>query len=603
MTTLRQENPGHTQRKKIVRETPLTSLVSVGVLQRVQDWFADTSGISVVVRDLSGRPVTKPSYQNPFCKRIMETEFGEAACCTSYLKTLKRVERTRRVVKYSSRARMLQFSAPIIVEGECVGCIVMGGRPERPLSARQIAALARATGVPKEEISSALGRVAEWTEEEIARSVTFLESVANTMGWLCVQGAVLRGKLRELESLFEVSRLLASTLDLRKVLKLVARSAVEVVAAKGCSVRLLGPRSKRLEIKSYYNLSRRYLDKGAVVLEDSLIDKTALKGEVVQIPDMLNDPRVLYPREAEREGIRSGVSLGLISKRRPVGTLHVYRAEQDSFNEGEIQVLTTLANQAAVAIENAQLYQQTLEKRRIERELRVAGEIQSQLLPERPPEIAGFDIASINIPCRAVGGDFYDFVPLRGGKTAVIIADVAGKGVPGALLMASARSAGRAYLERTSRPHEAVSRLNLFVCHDTRTGQFVSLFCGVLDHKKRTFAYTNAGHNPPLLLRKGETISLEKGGLVLGADEGEQYEEETVTLHKGDLLAFYTDGVTEALNEKGQFFGADRMLKALRRKPHTSASAIVNRTCSAVKRFTRGAEQSDDITMIVVRVV
>jgi len=591
------------RRKKIAAEATLTDLVALDILQGVQDWFAETSGISVVVRDMKGDRITAPNYQNPFCEMVMESPPGEKACRTSCARAIKSAARRHALAKTTTRAQLLQFVAPIFVEDVCLGGMVMGGRPEHPLTRRQVNVLARACDIPREEIDAALAQTPDWSENELVRSKVLVESAANTVGWLCIQGAKLRGKMQEIESLFETSRILAATLDLRKVLKLVARSAVEVLGAKGCSIRLLGPRRQRLEIKSYYNLSRRYLNKGVVTLEKCPIDQAALTGEIVQMPDMVNDARVLYPKEAEREGIRSGLSVGLISKRQPVGTLHVYRAEHGRFDESEVQLLMALANHAAVAIDNAQLYQQAAQGKKMQRELRVAGEIQAQLLPERAPEIAGADIAILSEPCHEVGGDFLDFVKLDNRQTAFIIADVAGKGVPAALLMASARATARAYLERTSQPRTAVGRLNVALCHDARPGHFVSLFCGVLDSRQRSFAYTNAGHNPPLLVRKGKVIHLDAGGLVLGVDDEEKYEQDSIKLRKGDLLVFYTDGVTEALDAAGEIFGEERLVKLLTRGRHDSAHAVARKISNAIKRHAKGEEQSDDITMIVMRVI
>lgn len=598
----RTKKPANTQRRKILRETPLTGLVSVSVLQQVQDAAADTRGVSVIVRDRAGKPITCPSQPDPFCRRVMESKYGEKSVRESYSKALKKVSADAEMFAFPSGTHLLHDAAPIVVHGERVACLVMSRPQQKVLSGRQLAMLARKTGISAAELDAALAASSPWTPEEAEGSKVFLRSVANTIGWLCVQGAILRGKLSELEALFDVTSLLAATLDLRKVLKLIARSAVEVIGAKGCSVRLLGSRRQNLEIKSYYNLSRRYLNKGAVALENSPIDQAALAGEVVQIPDMLHDPRVLYPEEARREGLRSGISLGLTGKRQSVGTLHVYKEEEGGFTPDEVSVLQALANHAAVAITNAQLYQESQEKRKIERELRVAGELQSQLLPDDSPDLPGFDVAAFALPCRQVGGDFYDFVPTREGKTAIIIGDVVGKGVPAALHMASARAAIRAYLERTNQPSSAVHRLNVFLSHDVRGGQFVALFCGVLDPSSRTLCYCNGGHNPPLLMRGGECISLETGGLVLGVDEEEWYEYGTVELRSGDMLTFYTDGITEAENVKGKLFGLDRLIRALQRKPDATAHEIVTRTTNAVKRFERGCEQSDDMTMIVVKV-
>lgn len=590
------------QLTKLIRETRLADLVDVDVLQRVQDGFAETTGISVVVRDLQGRRVTKPSCQNAFCKLVNTTNIGETCCRDSNKRAVLRAAKEHRVVKYVCHAGLTQYAAPIDVNGICVGTIVMGDRPEGPLDGKRMDALASKAGIPAKELNAALNRINRWSEEEMSRAISLLLSIANSVAGLCYQGAELREKLREINALYEVSRTLAGTLELSKLLKLIARSATQIAGAKGCSIRLLDSGGKTLVIKSFYNLSQRYLDKGPVLVERSNIDRKALQGEVVQIADMLHDPRVLYPKEAEREGIRSGISLGLISKDKPIGTLHLYSSEPRRFDKYEVQMLQALANQAAVAIENAQLFEQYREKRRIDRELQLAARIQERLLPEFPPSIKGYDIAAYSRPCSHVGGDFYDFVPFRTNGSVIVIADVAGKGVPGAILMASARAALRAHLESTQEPRELMGRLNRNICNDTQPGQFVTLFCGMLDAKRNVFSYTNAGHNPPLLIRKGRIEPLEIGGLVLGADETEKYEQAEVVLKRGDMLFFYTDGVTEAMDKSTNMFGVARLAELLKASKGLGSSALLTRIAKTVRDFTKRIAQSDDVTMIAVQV-
>jgi serine phosphatase RsbU (regulator of sigma subunit)/ligand-binding sensor protein len=590
------------QLTKLIRETRLGDLVDVDVLQRVQDGFAETTGISVVVRDLQGQRVTRPSCQNAFCKLVNTTDAGEKCCRESNKRAVLRAAKEHRVVKYVCHAGLTQYAAPIEVNGICVGTIVMGDRPEGSLDPKRMGALAKKAGIPSKDLQKALGDVARWSEGEMSRAISLLLSIANSVAGLCYQGAELREKLREISALYEVSRTLAGTLELSKLLKLVARSATQIAGAKGCSIRLLDSGGKTLVIKSFYNLSQRYLDKGPVLVARSSIDQKSLAGEVVQIHDMLHDPRVLYPKEAEKEGIRSGVSLGLISKEKPIGTLHLYSAEPRRFDKYEVQLLRSLANQAAVAIENAQLFEQYRQKRRLDRELQLAGRIQERLLPEKPPIIKGYDIASYSRPCREVGGDFFDFISLREKGTVFVIADVAGKGVPGALLMASARAALRAHLESTQEPRELMRRLNRNICNDTQTGQFVTLFCGVLDAKRNAFTYANAGHNPPLLVRKGRVEPLEIGGMVLGADDSETYDHAEVLLKRGDLLYFYTDGVTEAMDRANEMFGMKRLEQVLKEPHDGGADALVGRIAKAVREFTKRSAQSDDITMIALRV-
>jgi len=266
---------------------PLAELVDVAVLQRVQDWFAEANRIPVVVRDLKGHPVTRPSYQNPFCGLVMNTRYGEMRCRASNRRAVALAARKHRIVKYVCHAGMTQFAAPIEVDGICVGTIVMGDRPEGPVDAKRIAALSRKISVPDSKLMAERRKVERWSDAEMTHAVTFLLSIANAVAALCYQGVVLRSKLREIRSLYGVSKLLASTLNLQKLLNLVAKSATEVADAKGCSIRLLDSRGKKLVIKSFYNLSQHYLDKGPVLLAKSPIDKAALLGKVVQMPDML----------------------------------------------------------------------------------------------------------------------------------------------------------------------------------------------------------------------------------------------------------------------------------------------------------------------------
>ena len=216
----RGRQPANTQRRKILRETPLTGLVSEAVLQRVQDAAADTRGVSLSVRGLGGKPLTRASRPDPFCRLVLESKYGEEKVCEGYCAALKRAHAGAELFAFKSGTHLLHTAAPIVVDNERVACVVMSSPPKTPLSKRQLAQLARRTGVGADELSEALAESPAWAPEEAAPSQAFLRSVANTIGWLCVQGAILRGKLAELEALFEVTSLLAATLDLRKVLKL-----------------------------------------------------------------------------------------------------------------------------------------------------------------------------------------------------------------------------------------------------------------------------------------------------------------------------------------------------------------------------------------------
>jgi serine phosphatase RsbU (regulator of sigma subunit) len=346
------------------------------------------------------------------------------------------------------------------------------------------------------------------------------------------------------------------------------------------------------------------VDKGPVIIAQSVIDKQVMRGKVVQIADMVHDPRVLYPAEAAQEGLRSGLAVPLVTKGRVIGALHLYSSEPHVFTEHEVRTIRALANLAATAIENAALYKASLEKQALDRELSVAHEIQQRLLPQTSPRVAGFDISAVSRPCHQVGGDFYDFIPLDDEHLAFVIADVAGKGVPGAILMASTRAVLRAQVEYApgARPSRVASRVNRVLYRDTSSSQFVSLFYGVLHLKARQLVYTNAGHNRPFCLGD-QIIYLDRGGVVLGALPRETYAQGRLELHRGDVLVFYTDGITEAMHpKKADTFGEDRLLQVVTKNRRRRAAEIVRAILDDVRAFTRGAPASDDRTLMIIKV-
>jgi len=238
-------------------------------------------------------------------------------------------------------------------------------------------------------------------------------------------------------------------------------------------------------------------------------------------------------------------------------------------------------------------------------ELRIAHDIQMSFLPERLPEVPGFELAARSIPAKEVGGDFYDAIPLPGGRTALVIADVAGKGVPAALFMALSRTVLRANTLVPRSASEAVSEANTLIAQDAKSGMFVTLFYTVADPGKKTLTYVNAGHNPPLLFRAGggRPTALKGTGIILGVMPEADYGEETIHLASGDLVLFYTDGVTEAINPSEEQFGEERLIETVAGALDLPAAEIVERVRDAVMAFSGDEPQFDDLTLMVLRVV
>ncbi|WP_292522113.1 SpoIIE family protein phosphatase [Methanoculleus sp.] len=248
-------------------------------------------------------------------------------------------------------------------------------------------------------------------------------------------------------------------------------------------------------------------------------------------------------------------------------------------------------------------YLSELERKKAE--LRIAHDIQMSFLPERLPEVPGLNLAALSLPAKEVGGDFYDAITLPGNRTAFVIADVSGKGVPAALFMALSRTVLRANAQVPRSAREAVSEANVLIAEDAKSGMFVTLFYAVVDPEEKTLTYVNAGHNPPLLFRPGggRPVPLKGTGIILGVMPEAEYREETVSLESGDLLLLYTDGVTEAINPDEVQFGEERLIETVMGWRDLSPAEIIDRVRDAVTEFSGDEPQFDDMTLMVIRVI
>ncbi|MGB9595894.1 MAG: PP2C family protein-serine/threonine phosphatase, partial [Candidatus Poribacteria bacterium] len=274
----------------------------------------------------------------------------------------------------------------------------------------------------------------------------------------------LQKRIRELTTLYEVSKLLTSTMDLNEVLNLIVKTTAKHVGVKACSVRLLNEKTGEMVLKAAYGLSDEYIQKGQVFAWRGVYKDVISKGQVAIVYDAPTDPRFEYTEHAIKEGIKSMLIVGLIIQGKPIGALSVYTDRHYIFSKEQIQIFKGIANEAASVIEKAILYEERIERQRIEQELSAAAKIQENLMPRTIPKISGFQISAKNIPSQLVGGDFYDFIPFGQSHLGMVIADVSGKGIPGAILMASARASLRAYLEDPHSVKDVITKLNRVLC-------------------------------------------------------------------------------------------------------------------------------------------
>jgi sigma-B regulation protein RsbU (phosphoserine phosphatase) len=405
------------------------------------------------------------------------------------------------------------------------------------------------------------------------------------------------------EQIYELSTLVAGEFSLQEVLDRLAEAAVKITGVKACSIRLLDPQTGDLEMRSTYGLSEEYRNKGVVSKEDPVI-KAAFAGEAVILDDMRVDGRVRYREAAAKEGLVSQLTVAMQFKGRDIGVLRLYSPRPKNFYEDDIKLARAVASQCAVAITNARLYASAIEGARMREQMRLAGVVQRRMIPEKAPQIRGLEIAAAYIPCFDVGGDLYDFIRLSDSHLVVAIADVIGKGIPAAIMTSMFRGALRAYADvgGAGLIKSTIERLNRMACIETTPGEFVSLFYALIDVEQMMMTYCNCGHEPTLLIRQGRVNELTKGGLVLGVEKEAEYEVGLVNLADEDALLFSTDGLTDAVNFQGEFWGRERMLNAAKKFANEPAAIMMHNILGYRRRFVGLSRQVDDTSIVVVRV-
>ncbi len=272
------------------------------------------------------------------------------------------------------------------------------------------------------------------------------------------------------------------------------------------------------------------------------------------------------------------------------------------YSKSDIEFIYSAASLAIISLENSRLFEEYLQKQKMEKDLEVARKIQQNLLPTKFPKINNYEIEAFNLPARQVGGDYYDILRLDDDRILIVIADVSGKGMQAALLMANIQAFIKTLSKLDYPLNKATDMLNNLVNENTTNGSFITMFWGILNDKTLKFEFVNAGHNPPLLVRENEIEKLKTGGLILGVMETViPYESETVQLFSNDVLLLFTDGITEAMDKDFKEFGEDKLSEIILEEKENKPLQIKNKIIDEIKVFTEGAPQSDDITMIIIK--
>jgi sigma-B regulation protein RsbU (phosphoserine phosphatase) len=409
-----------------------------------------------------------------------------------------------------------------------------------------------------------------------------------------------------LETLAEIGREMSAILDLEELLTRVAHLVKRLINYRIFGIALLDEESQTLEMK----LAIKYGDNPKalepVKLGEGLVGYAALHKEPVLVDDVTEDPRYIKAVE----DVRSELVIPLLLKDRCIGVFDLESPELGAFTKKHVELLTLLASQAAVAIENARLYEEIRNNElRLEREVRFAQRVQLALLPqELPKRLRGVDVAWHFDPARELGGDMYDFLSPEPHTLVVSVGDVSGKGVPAALYSAFAgelvrgRTFRRRLETRRSTPAVVLNAMNR-ILHERQLEEYYCTLCyAMFDLRRRQVTFANSGLPFPVRYTEGKAAQLPMPGVPLGTFAGTTYDELTVDLHTGDVFVFCSDGIFEAFDEEGREFGARRIIEVVERTHAAAAKEIVGSIFGAMQAFRGDAEQTDDQTVVVVKV-
>jgi sigma-B regulation protein RsbU (phosphoserine phosphatase) len=419
------------------------------------------------------------------------------------------------------------------------------------------------------------------------------------------QGLTTTDKLR---MLLDITKKISRTLDLQEVLNLVMGTLDSLIPYDAAGIFVLkcvdpsevarGEEPCVFQAEEVRGYDIDELSEVHLKLGEGIIGHVALTSEPIISPDVRNDPLYINAREETR----SEMVAPIISNDEVIGVFDLESDELNAYSDDDLQVLMMLASQVAIIIEKVMLHEQLIEKKRLEGQLEVARQVQLELLPATDPKLEGFDISAYNFPTEEVSGDYYDWVPIYDDQISLVVADVSGKGVPAALLMAFLRASLRAATHIGYAPHISMAKVNYLLWESIERNQYVTAFYGILDASNRTLAYTNAGHNPPLLLDAKENAQfLDRGGVPLGIFRDTRYHEYYLTLEPDEVLVLYTDGVTEAMNPNGEEFGRERLATSVKAARSLSAKDLITSVQTDVLNWTDGAGATDDITFFVVK--
>jgi len=441
-----------------------------------------------------------------------------------------------------------------------------------------------------------------WPDFFNGSHVNLLEFLASRMAMALENARLYRRSVRQarsLQLLNEISREMSSVLVLDELLRKIGTLTKRLVDYHRFSILLADEQAQTFNTVISIKQDQDEPERGVIRFGQGIVGAAAELRQMVRVPDVSKDPRyVLLNPET-----RSEVAVPLIYGGRVIGVLDLESPHLNYFTEDHMRVLSTLAPQIAIAIENARLYERVARSEaRLERDLQRAQEIQMHIMPGKAPDIPGLEVALRFHPARELGGDLYDFLTYGKDRHVLAVGDVSGKGAPAALYGAMVTGILRSLAPQALPPPDLLMRLNVILLERKIEGHFITLTYSVWRPQSRTLRLANAGMPLPLLVRKGSCRPIRAEGIPLGLLEHTQYQDVVVNFESGDLFAMFSDGIVEASNRKYEEFGPRRLENVLRQNFHRAPQEIIDALFAQVREFEQGHPPRDDQTIVLFRV-
>lgn len=412
----------------------------------------------------------------------------------------------------------------------------------------------------------------------------------------------LRTAVEELSVLNEIATAITSTQSIEKIVDLIVRKCVKHIKVEQGVVMLLDEKDQENPFHTMIRKQDSTTNLLPFRLDTQLTGWMLMNKAPLLINDFQTDKRFSSVKDIDFP-IKNLLSVPMQLKGKMIGLVTVFNKKSETgFSINDQRLLGIIAAQSAHVVENARLYQNEQALIKLQEEMRLAYDIQVDLLPKEQPKIEGYQIAGKSIPAKDVGGDYFDFINMDGDRLSFCLADITGKGMPAALLMANLQATLRGQILSDKSCKDCVAFSNDLLYYNTAPNKFATLFSGILNIKSNEITYCNAGHNNPLLISNDNNITRpDVGGLIVGIVPSVPYDEATIKLNNKDMLVIFSDGITEAMNKDEEEFDEPRLIDFILKNKDKSSEELIELIFSEVNNFSKGQPQSDDMTIVIIK--